>query len=225
MTTLAEFRARCQVQLGDTGAATWPAATIDGWIKDGIRDYGEHFRQRLYVDIAAVAGQYNYTLPSDAWSILSVEYPKGEDPPVFLVPWRRSDKRFQNLAAYDFERSGSNAGAEVWLGVEPEAGKTIRVRYEALHDADLAAGDTAVLTLPAEHENLVLMFVVWRATLELQNKEQQNPTSNSSLLMSQLASNAHRLQQDYSNALQRALYSVQSDSGVVSWLRDDDRIY
>jgi len=65
----------------------WPDATINAWISDAIRDYSVFFSRRLTATINCVTDQVEYSLSSltHPRSIVSVEYPDGEDPMVFLA--------------------------------------------------------------------------------------------------------------------------------------------
>ena len=46
-TTLAELADRAQLTLNDSGAGTWPQATIEEWVVEAIRDYTQSFPRTI----------------------------------------------------------------------------------------------------------------------------------------------------------------------------------
>ncbi len=64
---------------------------------------------------------------------------------------------------------------------------------------------------------MLLAYGLFAAARRLQQQEQANPTSSSSLLMSQLASNVRRLELAYLNALNRILTDRLGESERVVW--------
>jgi hypothetical protein len=88
----------------------------------------------------------------------------------------------------------------------------------------LAVGDT--VTVPDRHHDILIAFVIWAAWRELSSAEMQAPTSNSSLLMAQLFSNAGSAEYDYRNMLRYALVAEGGQSDRVIWEMDKwDRVY
>ena len=108
---------------------------------------------------------------------------------------------------------------ELWISKSPAAGEEIAVYYHAHHA--LIANPAAVsgsCTVPPSHHNLLSLFVFWQNALALANAEQQTPTSNSSLLMAQLAQNARRAENAYHVALRQALYAAGGESRSSRWI-------
>ncbi|MDX1664832.1 MAG: hypothetical protein R3272_13655 [Candidatus Promineifilaceae bacterium] len=226
MTTLAQLADRAQVILDDAAEAVWSQATIEALAVDAIREYSTHFPRRRSTTISAVADQNVYALPADFQSLVSVEYPAGEDPPAYLKRLDYQDAGFW-LSADHFDivdLADASDTAELWLAADPAGTETIAVYYNADHDASLASADP--LTVAERHETILILYVIWQAQLILQHNEEQNPTSNSSLLMSQLATNADRARRNYVQALARALYASEGQSARAAWRFDKyDRVY
>ena len=226
MTTLANLADRAQNAISDSGATTWSQSVVEEWTVEGIRDYNKHFPRTVNGTISTTADDHQYDLPSDFRGIVSVEYPTGQDPPEYLAQKSRLGDGFWNQTGF-FDvilRRDASDVAEIVISEAPAAGETITIEYLADHDLNLASGDT--ITIPERHEGIIVEFVIWRAWLELLGAEQQSPTSSSSLLMSQYASNADRAKRSYVEALARALRAGEGASGRVQWRLDKyDRIY
>lgn len=226
MTTLAELANRVQGTVGDETAVEWSQAQIEAWCLEGIRDYSQHFPRTKRTTIAAADDDREYDLPDDFRKVISVEYPAGEEQPNYLVERSRLAERFWGEAGFFdvIERNDASAAAVLIISEKPATGESIVVEYLADHDLQLAAADD--ITMPARHEGIIVEFVIWRAWLELLAGEQQSPTSNSSLLMSQYASNADRAKRSYVESLARALRAVEGASARVTWRLDKwDRVY
>ena len=226
MTTLAQLADRAQTILDDSAEAIWSQATVEALALDAIREYSTHFPRRRSTTISAVADQHEYTLPADFQSVISVEYPTGEDPPDYLTRLDYQDPNFWNAGDhYDIvDLADASDTAELWLSDDPDGTESIEIHYLADHDAGIGSGGT--ITVPERHETILILYVIWQAQLILQHNEEQNPTSNSSLLMSQLATNADRARRSYVQALSRALYAHEGRSARATWRMDKyDRIY
>ncbi len=226
-TTLQSLIDACEADLADSGNATWSAADITQWCRDAIADYGQHFPRILQTDITTSADDRQYDLPSNFIDVVSVEYPQGEDPPEYLKRRPYTHEEFWSEDGYyDIYRHTDDTDVdEILLSEKPAADETIRVIYQAIHDNTIATG--ANLTVPARHLHLLRNYVLWRAALQLKAVEEANPTSNSSLLMSQYAINVDRLRRQYVDGLAKAVFA-ESQSGPVSWRDKSDeakRIY
>ena len=151
-----------------------------------------------------MAGVRRYALPADTRALLSVEYPEGRDPTVYLTRLAHKSRRFgQNSSAYDFlPRHDLTAAPSLLLSFDPAAGETLVVRHTQPHASAATANDD--LTVPADHHHVLLGYVLFAAARQLQAAEQANPTGGS-LLMAQLAANARRHELAYLNALNRCL--------------------
>lgn len=207
MTTLADIRTAIRTILNDPSAATWSNDNLDSWIRAAIADYSTHFKQTL-ITIIPTTDTDTYALPSDTWQIVRTTLDSKDKLPLFPTHVRWGSGLYYHH---------DTAAQQIQLDTTPAAGLDLTVTTTAPHDSTLAAGDAATITIPTEHQNIISHFVQWQATLSLQHAQQQNPTSNSSLLMSQLASNAVRIHDAYNTALQRAIYSERQESTGVQW--------
>lgn len=218
MTTLQGLIDASEADLGDSANSIWSAADIEQWCRDAIGDYGQHFRVRQRLTVALSANDHDYTLAADDFlDVIAVEYPSGQDPPRFLR--RRYFLRedfFDRDGFFDVEpnRDESVGGPTLYLSANPAAGQSAVVIYEARPEPPSATSGT--IPVPKDHEHILRLFVAWRARLQLQAAEEASPTSNSSLLMSQLAQNADRARRAYVDALSKA-YFAQSQSRIVRW--------
>ena len=218
MTTLATLADSIQDILSDAAAAKWTQAVIEAWLNQAIQDYTQHFTRRKSTTISTTADDRTYDLPSDFRHIISVEYPTSQTPPEYLSrrPYTHPDFWDQS-ERYDIVTLGDdNDTAEIWISKKPAAAETITIWYEAMHDYALAAGDT--ITVPADHHPILTAYVVWIASQNLQHAEQQTPTSSSSLLMAQLASNSDNLRRAHVEILAKAIRGAEGESVIVNWV-------
>ena len=226
-TTLQNLIDAVEADLADSGNATWTAADVERWIRDAIADYSLHFPRILTQTISCSADDRTYDLASGFLQVLTVEYPTGEDPPEYLRRRNYTHPDFwSDVGYYDVvHREDATDTAELWISEKPSTGEDIIVFYAAPHDNTIAVGGT--LTVPGDHESILRKYVIWQATVQLAKTEEATPTSNSSLLMSQLAINSDRARRSYIDALAKAIYS-DSKSSSVSWANatsESERIY
>ncbi len=215
MTTLQSLINSCESHLGDEANAVWAPADIEQWCRDGMADYSLHFPRTLSQTINCV-DTYEYDLSPGFLDIISVEYPDGQDPPSFLSWKDRLDNNFYGSDGYyDVIRKGSSAASSLVTSNNYGAnGNNIAVLFLSTHDSSIAA--LSSLTLPDEHLHLIRNYVLWQAAVQLKIKEEADPTSNSSLLMSQYAINVDRARRAYVDALAKAVYAT-SKSVQISW--------
>ena len=227
MTTLAELADRAQNAVSDSAAGTWSQSLMEEWAVEAIRDYSQYFPRRVQSTISTSADDRKYDLPAGLTHLLSVEYPTGEDPPEYLSrrPYTHPDF-WQEDGYYDYflPHDPTDQG-ELYISEKPSAGETITVHYQGIHDLSLVSADT--ITVPARHEPILIEFIIWRAWLEKLGAEEQSPTSNSSLLLNQYASNADRARRNYVQALNRARIAYAGNrSRTAYWKLDKwDRSY
>ena len=201
--------------------STWDNAFIGYWINMAITDYSKHFPLLKVQTINCADDDKDYDLATDLISVVSVEYPAGEDPKVFLsrLPVTHPDFR-EGDSWYDIIEHGDDTDPnELLISAAPSTGEDIYVTYHG-HHALMAnpASPSGNCTVPVYHHNLLTLYVHWQNALALTNNEQQSPTSNSSLLMAQLAQNARRCENAYHVALQQAIYADQGKSRAVLWI-------
>lgn len=226
-TTLQNLIDDCEADLGDSSNTTFAAADVEQWCRDAIADISQHFPRVLVKDITTTLDDRQYDLSAGTLDILQVEYPQGEDPPEFLLPRSIYHPQFWNEDGYyDMLRHSDDTDVnEILITTKPPADETIRITHTAEHDNTILT--SASLTVLARHQHIMRNYVMWRAALQLKALEEADPTSNSSLLMSQLAINVDRARRSYVDALAKAVYS-ESKGGPVSWqnaTEETTRIY
>ena len=234
-TTFSALVTRIQTTINDSGAATWSTAEIASFLNDAIRDYSNHFPRIMTDSITLTNGTQEYDLNTDYMGVLSVEYPDGESPREFLKrrPYTQGNGAdfFGLDGYYDILKRDDDDDneAQIVFSEDLVTDETAVVEYTAHHaliaNTASISGDCTVIP---QHQHLLVKFCAWQATLYLKSAEEQAPTSNSSLLMAQLAQNARRLALDYSTALQQAIYSADGESRSINWITPEsgmERIY
>jgi hypothetical protein len=191
-----------QIDLADSAASVWSESELLQFLSDAIRYYSLVFPRLRSTTITAVADDRKYDLPTDHIRILSVEYPTGEDPPEHLIRSSRLDRVFwQKDSVYDVVRYGDqDVDDEIWIGDKPNGGETLTIQYLAYHPHTLAA--SGFCTVPIEHHHILKSCATWLASRNLQMAQEGTPTSNSSILMGQLALNTERLRDAYYELVQ-----------------------
>lgn len=220
MTTLAELAARALQAMGDEEGATWSSSQVEAWLCEGIADYSQYFPRQATATMTTEAGVRGYALPAELTSPLLVEYPAGKEPPSYLS-WRPRTRRgfWQSAGYYDWEPSGSaTAAPQLYLSQRPLAGETVALTYLAPHVSALASEDE--VTAPPAHQPILILYAILMAWQERLAQEEQEPTSASTLLLSQYATNADRARRNYVQALSRARIAAAGRSGGVRWRMD-----
>jgi hypothetical protein len=221
MTTFNTLLARAQSAISDKGGAVWETAVVTEWVRDAIRDYSQHFKRTVTVafELSGQTGQHTFDLPADFISMIQVEYPTGEDPPTYLLRLNRRNPRFWTAAGfYDVEITNDAATtdsvpdnpATFWISDEVVDGETMTWTYTANHDPTVTT--TYHITVPAEHEPLLIAYVVWQALLERLAKEAQSPETSIGLF-DQYATAAELAEAEY----RRALAAAQGEKSASGW--------
>jgi hypothetical protein len=225
--TLQNLIDACEADLNDRSNAIFNVEDIEQWCRDAIADYSLHFHTAESTTIDCADNTRQYDLPLRLLDIISVEYPKGQDPPQFLQkrPVNHPEFWYED-GYYDIRYHNSHTAADVLLiSTKPSTGHDIEVNWIGMYDNTMLP--STAITVPGKHQHILRQYVNWRAVVKLKAAEEANPTSNSSLLMSQLAINVDRARRAYTDALAKALFAI-SKSAVVSWAGQDEsskRIY
>lgn len=215
MTTLNALAVRVLQRLNDTGESTWTETEVEGYAKDGLRDLSIRFPRVIEEEVTCTTGTEFYDLTAWALDVLSVRYPKANDPPEYLVRASRYDSDFWTRAdAFDVEHNQDATQAVTLILPNVTTGNKADVRVTAIHDTTIATGDD--ITLPEQYEDVLIRYCVWQCWQRLATEEMVTPTSGSSLVMSQLASNAGRARRDYDRSLQFAMVD-QAPSNALIW--------
>jgi len=215
---------QARTALDDSAAAEFSEAELLAFLNEAIREYSQQLPRVSTATIPTFAATYSYTLPWDTRDLITVEYPSSAVPPSYVSRRPRRSRDFFSGQCYDFlRRLDLTQSPSLILSFEPATGQTLTVTYSHPHSHALAAADN--VTVPADHHHVLLQYVLFAAVRFQLNQEHANPTSASSLLMSQLQTNMRRLELTYLNALNRALQSM-AGSTSTSWRMDDfDRVY
>lgn len=226
MTTFADLINRAETAVNDEANAQYNADQIIRWLNDAVRDYSQYFPRIKTQTITTTLEEGVYNLNADFLAAISVEYPDGQDPPVYLsrLAYTHPDFFSTGDSWYDIlPRQDGESPSELWISASPAAGQTIIVNYTASHELITDAADASDdNTVPIIHQPLLIRYVQWQASLFTMFAEQTDPTSNSSLLMAQLSQNARRMENGYHTAIRQALYAADGRSQAVPWIRKGD---
>lgn len=212
--------------LDDAGSAHFTDAELLSFLNEGIREYSQHLPRIDETTIVAVAQTSDYALPADCTAVLSVEYPLNQWPRTWLTYTRHARADFSIARdAYDYTQpNDADTTPTLILSFRPTAGEMLLVTYQRPHDHALTAADN--ITVPSEHHHVLIQYVMFAAARQLQAKEEANPSSPNSLLMSQYATNTRRYELIWLNGIQRILYQRRGKSARIAWEMDNyGRIY
>jgi hypothetical protein len=233
MADLSDIADRAQNAINDAGASTWPQAIIEEWVTEAIRDYNSYFRHTVTQNVVMASTGRTVDLSQNTREVLSVEYPRDEDPPQYYPRMNRYHPDFyKNDTNFDFEPV-NEWGESVLLeaGTDPhlifsadiDESETIRVVSRNIHETNLLSG--TLVTVPDEHQHLLILFVVWKAHSERTITEAQNPDT-SIRLINQMKQAAMMAEQDYRRAIKLAQHNAAEGGWTVPWAADGyDRIY
>jgi hypothetical protein len=201
--------------LNDTAETYFTQAQVEHWLKDAIRDYSNHFPQQLTNTITTALNDRAYDLPAGFIDPISVQYDQGQDNPEYLTRHPHNDDFWSINGRYDIIPRPSTDSHEIWISTKPAADESLIIEYTAPHDHDLTSSDP--ITVPAAHHHILALYASWQATALLQQNEEQNPSSTSSLLMSLLAQNAQQKQKAYQAAIRELKKTAVSPPGRLRW--------
>ena len=219
---LIELRETCQRTLNDSAGVTFTDLLVDGWITEAIQEYSQYFGKVASVQVTSITeGTYPYAVTEKIGDVLQVEYPEGEDPPLYLRqrPYA-SDEFWLNGDSYDFIQTKGDAASILYLS-DPTQDTTATIT--ALRSFD----ETAVtVEVPGKHEPILIARVRWSARMFQAESELLSPTSSSSLLMAQMEQNARSARVNYFKLLFAAQVAETGESEVIKWTMDKyDRVY
>jgi hypothetical protein len=223
MTTLVQLVQQCRNLIGDWASTYYDSTVLTDYVSRGIEELSKYFPLVKEYELSTTLNVRVYDLESDFLEALSVEYPTGEDPPVYLL--RRSythpDFWSQN-GYYDIVRSEdatSTNPTQIYISQKPAAGETITVKYHGTHNP-LAE----TVTLPDHLLHLVALFVRWKVWQEIATAEGMDPDQTKLLAATQEV-NSTRAERIYRKALDEARAAF-VESARVRWKMDKhDRVY
>lgn len=216
--TLATLQGMCQTLLGS--AVYFPTATLTDWINRAIEDLSIYFPRYSEYNISTTAGTHIYDLETYIKGVVSVEYPEGESPPIYLLRKSYTDPSFWLVDGYydilKLQSSISTEPPQIIVSNTTLLAETIRIKCIIDHAVLAAAGDEC--TVLERHTNLILLFVRWKAFQQMSAKESEDP-SPLNTRASSFEINAQRAEAAYRAALKEAA-SAESESGQVPWKMD-----
>jgi len=177
----------CMLAIGDTAGATWSRAdVITPWAKEAMLAF-PILRPTTNTTTVAISAKHNHKMPVDFREIVNVEYPIGEEPPIFLTRMNHLDPEFyQSESHYDVSRYYLDYVAYTgWMVITSkllEIGDEVKVNYLANHIVDLDDDPADLLTVPDEYEHILVAYVVAKAYKERLSVYLQNPTVYTNLI-------------------------------------------
>jgi hypothetical protein len=223
-TTLADLRAALRLTLTD--ATAWPNATLDAWISDAIRFYSVEFPRKWRHTQSLTTGAQAYALPGGHGflSLLSVEYPAGQDPPEFVQLVDEASREFASGGDYYALRpvadstaiESDTAQGTIVFAETVATGESAVLTYFAAHPIPTAGDDDAQITVPVAHWEALYAFVDFRAHWELETDEALN-VSTVSIVLAQLGQEARRAWNRYRESIDRIRSLTGTPSAIVSW--------
>ena len=226
MTTLAALRQACAYLIGDPSNAVFPALQLDQWINDAIRDVSLHFPMITTYTINCSDDVREYDLEDNLISVISVEYPDGEDPKHYLQQRPYTHPRFWiDADYYDLlipRTTDSNNPPQLLISTKPNSTEEIEILGNSEHTSLSDSSD--VTTVLERHEHLIHLFVRWKAWSELAITEGADPDPIKLLSATQEV-NAYRADRAYRSALKEAK-DAESEARLHTWQPDlHNRIY
>jgi hypothetical protein len=156
--------------------------------------------------------------------VVRVEYPTGEDPPVYLDRWdHRHPDFFDQEGYYDVQIDDDTGNGTLWLSFTPTYMDYIGILYTAPHDTSLDPADA--ITVRADHESILILFVIWQAVKERVATHLQDPDTTSDILQ-KMTNSEMQAEQEYLRAIRNAR-GRHTDSAYTGPWRSDayDPIY
>ena len=121
-------------------AGIWNQEKVIAWVQNAVASISTYVPRTATLTITCVAGQYSYDLPADFKAMLSVEYPSGHNPPVYLSPGSRQSAAFsRSPSLYAITQSLLNPVNALTLSAAPAAGESIQITYTAAHLTNIYA--------------------------------------------------------------------------------------
>jgi len=225
MATLADLRTLCRRRLGDlTSLYAFTDDQINQWINDAIAEYSIHFPLRKPTTITCTDDDREYNIAvTGIQSIISIQYPVGDDPPKYLTRRPYTYKDFWTKDGYyDFIQEGDGT-SQIWISEKPATDEEIEIWYNGKHDY-LSPTSEDETTVPERHYELLVLFVMWTAWQELAAQEGASPVPTN-LFSSTFQVKAYRAERAYRKHL-RDTRSAESGSVFLNWeMEKGDRIY
>ena len=186
------------------------------WTRGLSRRFGctrRTFRGIGVTSSSSTTPQDVYALPGglELQTILSVEYPAGEDPPRMCrqvaensVAFVGEDDVYALRGVLTTATTQTQVG-HIVLAKMPETGDECYIEYLGAHALPTAGTDAAVVTVPAQHVEAITAFVEFCALHELETDEAAT-TTDTSIILSQLGQEARRAWLRYKEVMDRLIW-------------------
>jgi hypothetical protein len=160
-TSFQSLLSACLVALGDSTGAMWSRTdVIWPWCIEAMLAFP--ILRPMQDTPSTAAATHVITLPSDFREIISVEYPVGQEPPVYLSRRNSFDPNFYSSDEYyDIDRN--YASATGWVLVFSKKlliDSDVVVNYLAIHDTDLDDASDSYITVPDEYVNILVAYML-----------------------------------------------------------------
>lgn len=233
MATVEDLADRIQLSLNDAGAGTWPQATVESWVVDAIRDYSQYFPRIKTTSVDSIGGtpdDHEILLPTDFMEMIYVEFPKGEEPPVYLERRSRMAPNFWNVDGYydiiyveqEAVALDTTTQAVLILSRIPLGSEGYVIRYLSPH---YAANNASTVTVHTDHQPLLILYVLWQAFKERAATHLQDPDTTSDILQ-KMVNAEMQAHEEYRRAITNAQHKRSQGGWTGPWRVDGfDPIY
>jgi hypothetical protein len=226
-TSFMQLLTDCLVALGDASATTWARTTVIWpWCIEAMKTF-PILRPMKDDHTNGAAVVYSFAAAVDFRYVISVEYPVGQTPPVYLVRKNRLDPSFYRKSGYyDVDHDyATGSGWIIYVSGGIAALAHIYTQYLANHDLAMADDAGHLITIPDEYENVLIAQVICRAYRERLSYFMQSPTAQTNVIM-QYTDMVQKAEDSY-NALLAAAQKRLADSRVTGdkFVDKFDRVY
>lgn len=226
-TTFTQLLTDCLVALGDPSALTWSRTSVMWpWCIEAMKTF-PILRPMRDEHTNGITLVYSFAAADDFREMISVEYPVGQQPPVYLVRKNRFDPDFYKMSGYYDNDHDYSAGTGWFIYISGGIAKLAHVciQYLANHDVAMADDDTVLITVPDEYENILIAQVICRAYRERLSYFMQNPTAQTNVIM-QYTDMVQKAEESYYAMLASAQLKL-ADSKIIGDKEVDkyDRVY
>jgi hypothetical protein len=210
------MRARLRLTLPD--AATWPDATLDGWLADALRFYSAEFPRAVARTVTLEAGQRTVDLPDGCLGVTGVIYPAATNPPRYLAQCgSERDGLFRaGGAAYVLRAAPESATAPGILALAETPAEAETLEMVCLEARAAPEDDSDPVDAPAAHLEALVAFCEFRAHWERETGAALS-AEIVSMTVAQLGENARRAWNRYRETIDRLRWLTGGDAAVVGW--------
>jgi hypothetical protein len=189
---------------------------LDPWAKQAILAF-PLLRPKVYGFIL-IGSTHNIELPLDYKEMKSVEYPAGQEPPVFLARLNHLEKGFYSSRQtyYDIDRNYSTG--EGWILIISKLlveGDHIHINYLTPHETDLNDDATDEITVPDEYEEILIMYVISKCYRELLTTYAIDPSMHENVI-TELTEMINQAEVRYMGMIKNLLNSTTAGNSAIT---------